>query len=117
NLISLIFNLLSSRVSQRHRVLPVMTFPFNSLLPKNKVVLSVPRYSDQYKFRPPASPIVTETLKGGGTRLRGVNRTATLRTIPMPMLEKKRSRRRPKRNAQAKVKTAKLLKRCQHILI
>ncbi len=65
------------------------------------------RYSDQFKFRPAASPIVTETLKGGGTRLRGANPTATARTTPTPTLEKKKRRRRSKRNAQAKVKAAK----------
>ncbi|KAK0211888.1 hypothetical protein IW262DRAFT_1245263, partial [Armillaria fumosa] len=62
---------------------------------KNKVVYAT-RYSDQYKFRPAASPIVTETLKGGGTRLRGANPTATSRTTPTPTLEKKKRRRRSK---------------------
>ncbi|KAK0433794.1 hypothetical protein EV421DRAFT_1373955 [Armillaria borealis] len=70
---------------------------------KNKVVYAT-RYSDQFKFRPAASPIVTETLKGGGTRLRGANPTATARTTPTPTLEKKKRRRRSKRNAQAKAK-------------
>ncbi|KAK0475704.1 hypothetical protein IW261DRAFT_453195 [Armillaria novae-zelandiae] len=75
---------------------------------KNKVVYAT-RYSDQYKFRPAASPIVTETLKGGGTRLRGANPTATSRATPTPTptLEKKKRRRRSKRNAQAKSKAAK----------
>ncbi|KAK0186346.1 hypothetical protein F5146DRAFT_1124166 [Armillaria mellea] len=74
---------------------------------KNKVVYAT-RYSDQFKFRPAASPIVTETLKGGGTRLRGANPTATSRTTPTSTLEKKKKRRRrSKRNAQAKAKAAK----------
>ncbi|KAK0199670.1 hypothetical protein DFS33DRAFT_183138 [Desarmillaria ectypa] len=70
---------------------------------QSKVVYAT-RYSEEFKFRPAASPIVTETLKGGGMRVRGANPTATARTTPTPTLEKKRRRRRSKRNAQAKAK-------------
>lgn len=33
------------------------------------------RYSKEYKFRPAASPIITERLKDGRTRLRGAQPT------------------------------------------
>ncbi|KAK0217489.1 hypothetical protein EDD85DRAFT_942593 [Armillaria nabsnona] len=59
-------------------------------------------------------PIVTETLKGGRTRLRGANPTTTSRTTPTRTLEKKR-RRRSRWNVQAKAKAAK--KRADGIIL
>ncbi|KAG7446858.1 uncharacterized protein BT62DRAFT_919424 [Guyanagaster necrorhizus] len=75
-------------------------------LARQKKIVYATRYSNEFKFRPAASPIITETLKGGGTRLRGANPTATSRTTPTPTPEKKRRRRRSKRNAQAMAKAA-----------
>jgi hypothetical protein len=40
------------------------------------------RYSKEYKFRPAASPIITETLKDGRVRLRGAAPTPTATTTP-----------------------------------
>lgn len=37
--------------------------------------LSINRYSKEYKFRPAASPIITEQLKDGRTRIRGAEPT------------------------------------------
>ncbi|KAF8917087.1 hypothetical protein CPB85DRAFT_238900 [Mucidula mucida] len=56
-----------------------------SLERQNKVVYAK-RYSDEFKFRPAASPIITETLKGGGTKLRGALPT------PTPTQRRKRGR-------------------------
>ncbi|KAF8896921.1 hypothetical protein CPB85DRAFT_1328504 [Mucidula mucida] len=63
---------------------------------KNKVVFAK-RYSEQFKFRPAASPIITEALKGGGTKLRGALPTPVM---PEPTQEKKRKRRHSKRKGK-----------------
>lgn len=39
-------------------------------------VVHAHRYSKQHKFRPAASPVITETLKDGRTRIRGAAPTA-----------------------------------------
>jgi len=47
---------------------------------QDRVLTTFPRrYSKQHKFRPAASPIVTETLKDGRTRIRGAAPTARSR--------------------------------------
>ncbi|KAG5637527.1 hypothetical protein H0H81_004223 [Sphagnurus paluster] len=45
-------------------------------------VIYASRYSKEHKFRPAASPIITETLKDGRIRIRGAGPTPEL--IPMP---------------------------------
>ncbi|OCH84560.1 hypothetical protein OBBRIDRAFT_395844 [Obba rivulosa] len=47
-------------------------------LAKQTQVVYADRYSQEFKFRPAASPVITETLKDGRTRLRGVQPTARL---------------------------------------
>ncbi|KAJ7758313.1 hypothetical protein B0H16DRAFT_1313977, partial [Mycena metata] len=53
-------------------------------------VVHANRYSKQYKYRPAASPIVTETLKDGRVRVRGAAPTSFVippgRTRWMPVL-------------------------------
>ncbi|KAF9016902.1 hypothetical protein BDZ89DRAFT_1117914 [Hymenopellis radicata] len=70
-----------------------------SLERQNKIVYAK-RYSDAFKFRPAASPIITETLKGGGTKLRGALPT------PTPTPEKKK-RKRTRRSSKTNTKKAK----------
>lgn len=69
-----------------------------------------PRYSKDYKFRPAASPIITETLKDGRVRLRGALPTPTETTTPTAIKKKKpgagkatgkRKARKPKRKQSA----------------
>ena len=52
------------------------------------------RYSKDYKFRPAASPVITETLKDGRTRLRGALPDPTPQTVLPPVAKKKK---RPKK--------------------
>jgi hypothetical protein len=47
------------------------------------------RYSKDYKFRPAASPVITEILKDGRMRLRGALPEPALPTAP-PVAKKKR---------------------------
>jgi hypothetical protein len=53
------------------------------------ILIFPPRYSKDYKFRPAASPIITETLKDGRLRLRGALPTPTETTTPAVMKKKK----------------------------
>ncbi|KAL5513643.1 hypothetical protein ACEPAH_4042 [Sanghuangporus vaninii] len=61
-------------------------------------VVHANRYSDDYKFRPAASLIVTETLKDGRIRIRGAEPTArsTPSATPKSKTRKRRSSKRRK---------------------
>lgn len=72
-----------------HASRPVMFWVLSKLADKN---LSN-RYSKDYKFRPAASPVVTETLRDGRVRLRGALPEPALPTAP-PVTKKKK--RKPK---------------------
>ncbi|KAF8198498.1 hypothetical protein BJ912DRAFT_951587 [Pholiota molesta] len=50
-------------------------------------IIHASRYSKEHKFRPAASPIITETLKDGRIRLRGALQTPT--AVPTPAVGKK----------------------------
>ncbi|KIM37985.1 hypothetical protein M413DRAFT_448032 [Hebeloma cylindrosporum] len=52
-------------------------------------IIHASRYSKDYKFRPAASPIITETLKDGRLRLRGALPTPTATTTPAVAKKKK----------------------------
>lgn len=58
---------------------------------RSKVVYAN-RYSEEFKYRPAASPIITETLKDGRTRIRGAEPTA--RSAPQVQDEKPKSKKR-----------------------
>ncbi|KAJ8463463.1 hypothetical protein ONZ45_g17572 [Pleurotus djamor] len=45
--------------------------------PKEPQIVYAQRYSKEFKYRPAASPIITETLKDGRIRLRGTYPTPT----------------------------------------
>ncbi|KAJ7023570.1 hypothetical protein C8F04DRAFT_1133973 [Mycena alexandri] len=47
-------------------------------------VVHASRYSKEYKYRPAASPIVTETLKDGRLRVRGAAPTTSVTPKPRP---------------------------------
>ncbi|KAF8629367.1 hypothetical protein AX17_005663 [Amanita inopinata Kibby_2008] len=55
-------------------------------------VIYANRYSKEHKFRPAASPIITETLKDGRVRVRGAEPTKT--SVPKPTNTVKRKRKR-----------------------
>ena len=72
------------KVIHASRSVVFWTWLFSALANAN---LLTKRYSKDYKFRPAASPIVTETLKDGRVRLRGALPTPT--TTP-PVVKPKR---------------------------
>ncbi|KAG6813971.1 hypothetical protein H0H92_005226 [Tricholoma furcatifolium] len=47
-------------------------------------VIHASRYSKEHKFRPAASPIITETLRDGRVRVRGAAPSATPEPLPKP---------------------------------
>ncbi|KAF8157241.1 hypothetical protein B0H34DRAFT_798537 [Crassisporium funariophilum] len=55
-------------------------------------VIHASRYSKEYKFRPAASPIITETLKDGRIRLRGALPNPPPTSTPPVPKKKKRTR-------------------------
>ncbi|KAF5344814.1 hypothetical protein D9756_011089 [Leucocoprinus leucothites] len=64
-----------------------------TLLKTNKPeVIYASRYSKEHKFRPAASPVITETLKDGRTRIRGAYPTPTTTAISTSTAVKKRRR-------------------------
>ncbi|KAF9524331.1 hypothetical protein CPB83DRAFT_614730 [Crepidotus variabilis] len=70
------------------------TFSLGSslLTPKKPEIIYASRYSKEHKFRPAASPVITETLKDGRIRLRG----ATPDPTPEPTMVAKSKKKRPK---------------------
>ncbi|KAJ3923326.1 hypothetical protein F5877DRAFT_63420 [Lentinula edodes] len=52
------------------------------------------RYSTEHKFRPAASPIITETLKDGRLRIRGAGPTASATPTPTPATPTKKVKKR-----------------------
>ena len=71
--------------ASRPVMLPFLS-PFKASWIKN---LFQNRYSKDYKFRPAASPVITETLKDGRVRLRGALPEPAIPTAP-PVAKKKR---------------------------
>ncbi|KAF7309262.1 hypothetical protein MIND_00296500 [Mycena indigotica] len=68
-------------------------------------VIYANRYSNDYKFRPAASPIVTETLKDGRLRVRGAAPTTSKAPEPKPTktkVKKRRTGKKKKRIAKKK---------------
>ncbi|KAF9459778.1 hypothetical protein BDZ94DRAFT_1267344 [Collybia nuda] len=57
-------------------------------------VIYASRYSKEHKFRPAASPIITETLKDGRIRIRGAGPTATPTPTPKTMKAKRKGKGR-----------------------
>ncbi|KAF7326466.1 Casein kinase I isoform alpha [Mycena sanguinolenta] len=52
-------------------------------------VIYANRYSKEHKYRPAASPIITETLKDGRLRVRGAAPTSSVTPTPTPTPAKK----------------------------
>ncbi|KIJ94598.1 hypothetical protein K443DRAFT_110190 [Laccaria amethystina LaAM-08-1] len=84
----------------------VVLFAFLMRINSNKrpETLYASRYSREFKFRPAASPIITETLKDGRMRLRGATPSPkTLEGKPTPTTKarkKKTGTRKPKRKTK-----------------
>ncbi|KAF9045561.1 hypothetical protein BJ165DRAFT_1346668 [Panaeolus papilionaceus] len=58
-------------------------------------IIYASRYSKEHKFRPAASPIITETLKDGRIRLRGATPTPPPVAEPVPTKKKRTTKRKP----------------------
>ncbi|THU90555.1 hypothetical protein K435DRAFT_968628 [Dendrothele bispora CBS 962.96] len=80
----------------------------NWIRPRKPQILHAQRYSKEYKFRPAASPIITESLKDGRLRVRGAGPTESPEPKPTPSAKKtKKSKgktRRTKRKSTGKPK-------------
>lgn len=63
------------------------------------MILIVSRYSKDFKFRPAASPVITESLKDGRVRLRGATPTGS--PVDKPTTEKKKTKHGRKKGKQA----------------
>ncbi|KAH7333584.1 hypothetical protein B0J17DRAFT_675989 [Rhizoctonia solani] len=69
----------SASVFRRVLAIPVLVFVMYLLFksytwvatPRKPEIIYADRYSHEYKFRPAASPIITEKLKDGRIRIRG----------------------------------------------
>ena len=72
-----------------HASRSVNVFVMDSVSDASLLKLRSQRYSKDYKFRPAASPVITETLKDGRTRLRGALPLPTQHPAP-PVATKKR---------------------------
>ena len=59
------------------------------------------RYSEEFKFRPAASPIITETLRDGRTRIRGAEPTVREMPLATPGSDSKKKDRKNKKNKRS----------------
>ncbi|KAF9068667.1 hypothetical protein BDP27DRAFT_1448196 [Rhodocollybia butyracea] len=77
---------------------------------KKPEIVYANRYSAEHKFRPAASPIITETLKDGRLRIRGAGPTGTPTPTPKPtptIASKARKRKTGKKKLGKRTKKAK----------
>jgi len=65
-------------------------------------IIYASRYSKEFKHRPAASPIITETLKDGRIRLRGAMPPPPPPPTPTPTPRKRRTRRKKTKKGTAK---------------
>ncbi|KAF4581384.1 hypothetical protein EYR40_002973 [Pleurotus pulmonarius] len=70
---------------------------------KEPEIVYAQRYSKEYKFRPAASPIITETLKDGRIRLRGTYPTPTSTSKDIELKDKGKGRKK-RRSKSRKLK-------------
>ncbi|KIK63586.1 hypothetical protein GYMLUDRAFT_71725 [Collybiopsis luxurians FD-317 M1] len=75
---------------------------------KKPQIVYANRYSAEHKFRPAASPIITETLKDGRLRIRGAGPTAS--STPTPTPAKKVKKRKSGKKLGTRHKRAKKVK-------
>ncbi|KAL1674517.1 hypothetical protein EV122DRAFT_281937 [Schizophyllum commune] len=69
-------------------------------------IIYASRYSEEYKYRPAASPIITETLRDGRLRIRGAAPTTSIKPTPTQTSTSKPGRkRRGKKRSKAKKST------------
>ncbi|KAJ3825434.1 hypothetical protein EV361DRAFT_583585 [Lentinula raphanica] len=69
---------------------------------KKPQIIYANRYSAEHKFRPAASPIITETLKDGRLRIRGAGPTASATPTSTPTKVQKRKTGKKKLGKKSK---------------
>ncbi|KAJ7846197.1 hypothetical protein B0H14DRAFT_2446467 [Mycena olivaceomarginata] len=69
-------------------------------------VVHASRYSKEFKYRPAASPVVTETLKDGRVRVRGAAPTSSATPAPKPTAAKPKTGKRKGGKGKGKKKRA-----------
>ncbi|KAJ7349720.1 hypothetical protein DFH08DRAFT_742259 [Mycena albidolilacea] len=67
-------------------------------------VVHASRYSKEFKYRPAASPVVTETLKDGRVRVRGAAPTSSATPAPKPTASKPKTGKRKTGKGKGKKK-------------
>ncbi|KAJ7083440.1 hypothetical protein C8R44DRAFT_822443 [Mycena epipterygia] len=80
-----------------------LAFQFKAVKSTPKVV-HASRYSKEFKYRPAASPIITETLKDGRLRVRGAAPTSTATATPTPTAQPKKRTKKIGKAKKAKGK-------------
>ncbi|KAJ7776010.1 hypothetical protein DFH07DRAFT_912046 [Mycena maculata] len=70
-------------------------------------VVHASRYSKEFKYRPAASPIITETLKDGRLRVRGAAPTTSATPAPIPTTTKPKLKQKRSGKGKAKGKKGK----------
>jgi len=69
---------------------------------KQPEIIYASRYSEEHKYRPAASPIITETLSSGRIRIRGANPAGVgIRPGDLPKTPKELARERKQREEKA----------------
>ncbi|KAG7096012.1 hypothetical protein E1B28_006694 [Marasmius oreades] len=71
---------------------------------KEPQIIYAKRYSKEFKYRPAASPIVTETLKDGRIRIRGAEPSTSSQPTVTPAVVKTIRKRSSKKRAKHKAK-------------
>ncbi|KIY52221.1 hypothetical protein FISHEDRAFT_56186 [Fistulina hepatica ATCC 64428] len=69
-------------------------------------IIYASRYSKEFKYRPAASPIITETLKDGRLRIRGAAPTMSSPPKSTPKPDKTKRKKRDSKKSKRTTKTA-----------
>ncbi|KAK1227738.1 hypothetical protein PQX77_009248 [Marasmius sp. AFHP31] len=74
---------------------------------KEPQIVHAKRYSKEFKYRPAASPIITETMKDGRLRVRGAEPTTSTAPKPTPVVKKRKRSTGAKKGKRAKQRAKK----------
>ena len=91
--------------------LPANLAPYSALSSAGPKTPLTGRYSEEHRYRPAASPVITEYLKDGRIRLRGASPGGVgVREEDLPMSKERKAVQEKKRVEEAKAAAAKMLK-------
>ncbi|KAJ7177217.1 hypothetical protein C8R43DRAFT_974544 [Mycena crocata] len=80
-----------------------LTFQIRAARSEKAKVVHASRYSREFKYRPAASPIITETLKDGRVRVRGAAPTTSVTPSPVATAAPKTKKRTKKGKKRSKM--------------